>query len=142
MTKQRKIEVHFVFWIIAYVVLLSIFASSSEIQQIDYIYTGIFMFTLMIAVYVNELVVRPKFLDKGDYLLFLIFTILNIVLGSIFNQALFGDLIDYLLPGYYFISYYNYFDIQLFFITFVGLATLIGLSMEWFQLQQLQKEKA
>ena len=142
MTKESRIGIHFVFWLLAYVVLLSVFASSSEIQEIDYIYTAIFIFTLMIAVYINELIVRQKFLNEGKYILFVSFTIVNIVLTSKFNQAVFGNLIDYLLPGYYFISYYSYFDIQLFVIAFVGLGTLTGLSIEWFALQRLQKEKA
>jgi LytS/YehU family sensor histidine kinase len=65
-----------------------------------------------------------------------------IVIFAFFNQVLFDKLIDFILPGYYFISYYTFFNLLEFFGAFVGLATLISLSMEWFQLQELRKEKS
>lgn len=67
---------------------------------------------------------------------------------SLFNQLLFNHIIDFILPGYYFISYYSFFDILKFFSIFLVLTSLIHLSKEWFELNEsrhrivlLEKEK-
>jgi hypothetical protein len=135
-----KIAVYVIFWAVAFIVLLGIFSTSSEWQSIDFIYTAVFMMTLMISVGVNQIILR-SFLRRGKYLAWIAFTLLNILAGSYFNDLLFDRLIDFVLPGYYFISYYTYFDLVKFFSAFVGLSILIGFSIEWFQLQRLEKEK-
>jgi len=131
MTRTLKIIIWGIFWTTAYFVLLSIFASSSQWQKIDYVYTAIFMTTLMGAVWVNSYLPRrriwlPIFIGTGCAF-------------AAFNYVIFDKLIDLVLPGYYFISYYSYLDLLKFFGSFLGLTTLISLSMEWFQ---LEKEKA
>jgi sensor histidine kinase YesM len=70
------------------------------------------------------------------------------VAGAFFNHLLFDKLIDYILPGYYFISYYSFGDLVKFFFVYIFLITLLDLSWEWFQLQEtrhrmtvLEKEK-
>jgi LytS/YehU family sensor histidine kinase len=136
-----KIIVWSVFWIVSYFVLLSIFASSSEWQSIDHIYTLIFMATLIMAVASSEYY-RRRLLAKKAYKMWAINLYGVIVIFAFFNQVLFDKLIDFILPGYYFISYYTFFNLLEFFGAFVGLATLISLSMEWFQLQELRKEKS
>jgi len=143
-----KIVVYVVFWTIAYFVLLGIFANSSQWQSIDYIYTAIFTITLMIAVTVNEGYLRRRFLNSGRYSIWIGLSIVNVAICAWFNHILFDRLIDFILPGYYFISYYNYIDLLKFFVAFVSLAALIGFSMEWFELQDerrrlalLEKEK-
>jgi len=144
----RSTLVYSLFWALAFVVLLSMFMTSSQMQWIDYVYTMIFMLTLMAAVEVNEGYLRRKFLKTGKYTLWILLTVVNINAFALFNHILFDTLIDYILPGYYFISYYDYFDLLKFFASFVGLGSLIGFSIEWFDLQEerqkiasLEKEK-
>lgn len=74
--------------------------------------------------------------------------LVNLFGFSFFNQFLFNHLIDFILPGYYFISYYSFGDILKFFSTFLVLTTLLHLSKEWFELNEsrhrivlLEKEK-
>jgi sensor histidine kinase YesM len=136
------------FWTASWFVLLSIFAGSAEWQMIDYIYTSVFVVTILIPVTVNDWYLRPRMLNRGRYWQYFLLLITAILAGAFLNQELFDKFIDYILPGYYFISYYEYADIVKFFVAFVGLTTLIGLSKEWFQLQEtrrrvvlLEKEK-
>lgn len=126
----------FLFWTISFFVLLNIFAGPGKWQKIDYIYTSIFITTLIMAVTVNFWLIMPKYLSRKLSVLFLLFTALNILVFTFFNQLLFDKLIDYILPGYYFISYYEFGDLLKFFFVFVTLTTLIQLSREWFQLQE------
>jgi hypothetical protein len=143
-----RIPGQIVLWTAAYFILLNIFSGSDKWQKIDYLYTSIFMATLIMAVTVNFWIILPRYLNRKRYALFFLFTAVNIAASTFFNQILFSKLIDYILPGYYFISYYDYFDLLKFFFVFVGLTTLLHLSWEWFQLQEtrhllvmLEKEK-
>jgi sensor histidine kinase YesM len=132
----------------AYFILLSMFAGSSEWQMIDHIYTSIFLATLILFGTINEWVIQKKFLRDKKYVWFLALSLCNIMAGAFFNYFLFDQLIDLVLPGYYFISYYDYGDLLKFFFVYVFLLTLLGLSWEWFQFQEtrhwvtsLEKEK-
>jgi hypothetical protein len=140
--------VQLTYWTITWFVLINLFGSSAEWQKIDYLYTSIFVVTLLIPVSVNDMYLRPRFLNNGKYWLYFSLLIAAILAGAFLNQELFDKFIDYVLPGYYFISYFEYFDIVKFFVAFVGVWTLVGFSMEWFQLQEtrrrvvlLEKEK-
>jgi hypothetical protein len=143
-----KTIVQITFWTIAWFILISIFGGSSTWQKIDYIYTSVFLVTLLIPVTINDWYLRPRLLNRGHYWPYFALLIAVIFAGAFVNQELFDHFIDYILPGYFFISYYEYPDIVRFFGAFVGTWTLVGLSMEWFQLQEtrhrvavLEKEK-
>lgn len=136
---------HMLFWGTAYVVLLYLF-SDTTIEKLDYIYTGIFTVTLQIAVYVHRLI-GLRYL-KSHPLGFAFEGVVIVLLGAWFNIILFDKLIDYVLKGYYFISYYSFSDIVKYFASFMALATLFKLSKEWFiqediksNIAKLEKEK-
>lgn len=143
-----KILAQLLFWTVAYFVLLNIFSGPGQWKKIDYLYTSIFLVTLLMPVTVNFWFIVPRFLNRKKYSLFALLTGVNILAFTFFNQLLFDKLIDYVLPGYYFISYYEYTDLLKFFFVFVMLTTLLHLSWEWFRLQEtrhrmavLEKEK-
>lgn len=131
--------IHASFWTLAYFILLALFAGSSEWQPIDHIYTLLFMSTLIMAVLVNSLMLIPRLLLKGKYFFYVVTMLVNIAVLTGFNFILFDKLIDFLLPGYYFISYYDYFDLLKFFGSFIILTTLIQLAMDWFKLQETRQ---
>ena len=108
-----------IFCTAAYFILLSIFAGSSEWQIIDHIYTSIFLGTLILFGTINEWVIQKQFLRKKKYLIFSILTALNITAGALFNHVLFDKLIDIILPGFYFISYYEFGDLVKFFFVYI-----------------------
>ena len=126
---------------VAWFVLMGIFAAPEKWLSIDYIYTSVFLFTLIIPAAINEWI-RRKFLVAGRYVLYFLGVATCIFVGAMFNEFVFSHLIDYILPGYYFISYYDYPDIVKFFAAFIGLATLVALSVEWFSLQHTAKRLA
>jgi sensor histidine kinase YesM len=144
----KSAYVQLAFWIATYFVFLTIFSTSSTWHSIDYIYTGIFMFTMMIAVWINAYLLIPRLLQERRYQFYLVSVCTVILASSYFNHLLFDKLIDYILPGYYFIAYYGMPDLLIFFGALVALATLIQLTLEWFDLQEskqsailLEKEK-
>lgn len=145
---RNSVVQHMLFWGLSFYVLLNIFSGSSSFQKIDFIYTSIFMFSLFVPVELNLFLLIPRFLNRKKYLLFCFLFFVIILIFSLFNQWLFSSLIDQILPGYYFISFYSYFDLLKFFIVFLSITTLLHLSKEWFELNEsrqkvilLEKEK-
>ena len=109
---------HLLFWGLSFYVLLNIFSGSSSFQKIDFIYTTIFLISLIIPVECNLYVLVPRFLNQKKYFIYGFLFLLSLLLFSLFNQFLFNSLIDQIIPGYYFISYYSYLDILKFFLIF------------------------
>jgi sensor histidine kinase YesM len=140
---------HLAFWGLSYYVLIHVFASSSEIQPTDHLYTAIFLLTVAIGVYANLYLLIPLFLNRKKYLLYAVLLGLCITSGAYLNQVTFEHIIDLFLPGYYFISYFGYIDLLKFFSAFIGITSLVKLSKGYFilletrnQLMKMQKEKS
>lgn len=102
----------------------------------------------MFPVELNLLLFIPRFLNRKKYVAYGLLFLLSLLLFSLFNHVLFDRLIDFILPGYYFISYYNFADLLKFFMVFLVMTTMLHLSKEWFELNEtrqkmilLEKEK-
>ncbi|NWJ50583.1 MAG: histidine kinase [Bacteroidetes bacterium] len=137
-----RISQHIVFWLFSGVILLKFFTSSSEIMRVDYIYTVLFLLTLMPCVYFNSVFLVPRFLQQSIYWAFIPAFIFNVAFFSWFNLLFFDKLIDYILPGYYFISYYSLVDISCFFLAFAGITTLLKMARSWFRLAETDRKLA
>ncbi|KAA3618378.1 MAG: hypothetical protein DWQ05_07620 [Calditrichaeota bacterium] len=145
---SNRIFEYLIFWSASYVFLVNTFQVSARLQQIDYVYAAIFQATLMIAVHANLHFLIPYFLLKRRYVTYTAMAIALTIAATWFNILVFDKLIDLILPGYYFISYYSFFDISKFFAGYILATTLLKLSKEWFQLAgereriaRMQKEK-
>jgi sensor histidine kinase YesM len=131
---------HILFWTASFIFLVNFFSTSNRVEKIDYIYTLLFHGSLLAAVYVNIWILIPKVLQKGKYLIYSGCLIALIYLAAHFNQLTFNHLVDLVLPGYYFISYYEITDILKFIFVYVALTSLLKLSKGWFLLSQAEKK--
>lgn len=131
---------HLLFWTASFLFLANFFASSGKIEKIDYIYTLLFHVSLVAAVYLNIWLLIPGLLKKGRYLLYFLALPVLIYLAALLNQATFDNLVDLVLPGYYFISYYDIADILKFVFVYVALSSLLKLSKGWFMLMQAEQQ--
>lgn len=138
---KRRIFQHLLFWCFSLLILINILKVSAEVKQIDLIYAALFHIPIALIVYLNLQVLFPLLLEKGRYLLYGIFVLLAITLDAGFYLILFNNLIDHILPGYYFIAYYGFFDISLYFVVYLFLTSLLRLARGWFQLQEIETEK-
>jgi len=138
-----RILQHILFWILSFLILVRFFNTSNQVEKIDVIYTLIFHVSLLTGVYINLLVLIPYLLRKKKYLLYSLLLVVTIAGTSGFNLITFDKWIDYVLPGYYFISFYDFADILKFVVIYISLTTLLKLSKGWFMLveanQQLMK---
>jgi sensor histidine kinase YesM len=144
-----RIAAHLSFWALSYYILVHVFASSSEIQSTDYIYTTVFLITIAAGVYINLFLLIPVFLNKGKFISYGCLLVICISASAWFNQLTFSHIIDVILPGYYFISYFSFKDILKFMVAFTMATSLIKLSKGYFllletrnQLMTMQKEKS
>lgn len=131
---------HILFWIASYVFLVNFFSTSNRVEKIDYIYTGLFHVSLVTAVYLNIWILIPRVLQKGKYLVYFLCLLALIYTGAQFNQLTFNHLVDLVLPGYYFISFYDIGDILKFVFVYVALTSLLKLSKGWFLLTRAEKQ--
>lgn len=145
---RNSLLLHAVFWSLAFYVLLNIFSRSSSFQRVDFIYTANFLASLAMPVLLNLYLFIPGLLRKGRYLSYALSFIGLGFLFALVNQLIFNYLIDFILPAYYFISFYTYGDLLKFFFAFLVVTTLLQLSKEWFELNAtrqkmllLEKEK-
>ena len=138
--KNRVLQ-HILFWCLSFLVLLNILKVSSDVKQIDLIYTAIFHVPIILIVYLNLKVLFPGFLEKGKYILYGALVLTLVVFGSGFYILLFGNWIDYIFTGYYFIAYYSFWDISLYLIVYISLTSLLRLARGWFRLQEMENEK-
>lgn len=136
----NRILQHGVFWTASFLFLVNFFSTSNRVEKIDYIYTALFHVSLLTVVYINLWVLIPRILQKGRYLLYFACLVVLIYLGAQFNQVTFDHLVDLILPGYYFISFYDISDILKFIFVYVSLTTLLKLSKGWFMLMQAEQQ--
>jgi len=146
---RNRLVQHILFWLVSYYVLLNLFTPSGKIEKIDIIYTALFLATIFPGIYTNLSILIPRYLSRKRYFVYGILLAITTLATAGFNLLFFDKWVSYILPGYYFISYYEFFDIVKFVVTFIGITSLLKLSKGWFELSeakhrlsQLQKEKA
>ena len=141
-TYKNRVLQHILFWLVSYYVLLQMFKNSDEIQKIDCIYTALFHVSIVAGVYINLLILIPKLLSAKKYILYIVSLLIVIAGSAEFNIVFFDKLVDYVLPGYYFISYYEFTDILKFVVVYVIATSLIKLAKSWFELSDTNKRLA
>ena len=138
----NRIIQHVLFWTASFFILSFYFRTGSSISQVDFIYAAWFHLSLALLVYINIRWLIPRILTSKRYLLFGVLFAVNIAFCSALNYLLFSSWIDFIFPGYYFISYYNFIDLVLFHFIYATVSTLIKLSKGWFSLIEADKKFA
>lgn len=145
---RNRVLQHILFWSLSFYVLARFFAYEETISRADVVYTLLFHISLLITVYINLLILIPIFLKQGKYIIYLVLLIFTLSGGAWINEATFNYIGDWLFPGYYFISYYEWRDLAQFMLIYLAASTLLKLSKAWFwvneaegRLRALQSEK-
>lgn len=139
---SSRILHHLIFWSAAFYSLYRVFSTSGELLKIDILYTFIFILTLLPGIYLNLLVLIPGLLGTRKFIRFGILFALVAVASVGLNILVFSRLIDYVLPGYYFISYYEFMDLLKFVLALMGITSLLKLSKGWFLLRDTERKLA
>ena len=144
---QFRVLQHLLFWTVAGFIIYRITAYSSIPSQTDIYYTFLFLLPASWVVYWNISLI-DRLLPKHLYRQFFLSTLLLLGSGVLGYYLIMDYLVDYIFPGFYFISYYQAGEILLFLSAFWALSTLLNLSKGWFReqeqkqkIQQLEKQK-
>ncbi|AEE47991.1 putative signal transduction histidine kinase [Haliscomenobacter hydrossis DSM 1100] len=136
---QFRFLQHLLFWAVAGFIIYRITAYSASPSQTDIYYTFLFLLPASWVVYWNISLI-DRLLPKHLYWRFFLSTLLLLGSGVLGYYLMMEYLVDYIFPGYYFISYYQPGEILLFLSAFWALSTLLNLSKGWFR-EQEQKQK-
>ena len=138
--KGMHILQHGLFALVSFFVLLNIFKTNSTPVAVDYIYTILFLATILPVVYINLYWLLPKLQRPKSAInyFFLLLCVTDIFL--FINIQLFNHWSAWLFPGYFFISYYTWWELLLFFIAFIAITTLLKLSKSRFEVNELQRK--
>jgi two-component system, LytTR family, sensor kinase len=134
-----RLAQHLAFWVLSYFVFLQLFKSGVQPEKIDYIYTALFHVTLLPAVYLNLWLLLPRFATTRRWPVYLLAVIALITLFTWLNDIFFEDWSKYILPDYFFISYFGWWEISLFYVVYLSVTCLLKLSKSWFALSELQR---
>lgn len=135
-----RLAQHLGFWVLSYFVFLNVFKTGSQPEKVDYIYTALFHITLLPAVYINLYFLLPRFATVRRWPVYLLAVIVLVVVFVWLNDNFFQDWSKYILPDFFFISYFTWWEISLFYLVYLSVTCLLKLSKSWFALSELQRQ--
>ncbi|CAN5511971.1 histidine kinase [soil metagenome] len=131
---------HILFWTLSFYSFLYIFKIGTEPETIDYIYTLLFHSFIIPPVYINLELLLPWVKSNNHWKSYFLLIIFLILCFSWLNLVFFSSWSAIVLPDYFFISYFNFFQIILFFFVYLSVTSLLKLSKSWFIVSELQNE--
>jgi sensor histidine kinase YesM len=131
---------HLAFWVLSFFVFLHLFKTGTKAEKVDYIYTALFQISIVPAVYINLKLLLPRLANSQRWLLYIPAAIILITLFGWINYSFFDQWSSKVLPGYFFISYFTWWQVVLFFFVYIIITSLLKLSKSWFLVNELQKE--
>lgn len=135
-----RILLHVIFLVFSFYVLLNIFKTGNRPDKIDFIYTGLFMLILIPAIYINLELLIPRLARGTKWPWYALSLALIIIFFTWINLKFFQDWSSLLMPDWFFISYYTWWEIVLFFAAFIAITTLLKLSKSWFIVNDLNRQ--
>ena len=139
-SKGMHIVQHVLFALLSFFILLNIFRTSRPPAVVDYVYTALFLATLLPAIYLHLYWLLPNLGGKNSLIYYVIPLLLVTAFFTWVNVQLFDHWSVKLFPGFFFISYYKWGEIALFFVVFISVTTLFKLSKSWFVVSRLQRQ--
>lgn len=130
---------HLLFWLISIAMFAFIFRLSETISKLDVLYAVLFHISIVLSVYLN-FAGLTLWLDKRQYIRYILFALTNILVTIILNQYTFNVLVDIILPDYYFVSQFNNLEIGIITTIFLTITSSIKLSKSWFELQKMSQQ--
>ena len=135
-----RIFLHILFIAFSFYILLNIFKTGNKPERIDFIYTALFLTTVLPAVYINLKICLPRLAKNSSWHWYIIAVTGLISVFTWINISFFEGWSYRLLPQYFFISYYTWWEISLFISAFIAVTTLLKLSKSWFVVTDLDNK--
>ncbi len=132
-----NVRFHCIFWISSFVILYRLFTVDYSNGFVDILYTAVFHIPLVIIVLINYRIIDLYFLTSR-YLVYAIFLVFLTIIGIALHYAIFVYLVDYILPGFYFIPLGSVLEVAQYNFVYLIVSLLLKISFKWFQLKENQ----
>ncbi|WP_295834003.1 sensor histidine kinase [uncultured Winogradskyella sp.] len=137
---HRPLLFNSVLWSLAFIILLFIFSKGQIPITADYTYTLGFLLVIAVPVCINFYVLIPRFLRQERYIVYLLLFTTILISSAFIKSFLFGNLLDFIFPNYFFVSYLSKSDIFLTYSIFLITTTLFKLTEDWFYFNKNQNQ--
>lgn len=135
-----RIALHVLFIAFSFYILLHVFKAGSTPERVDFIYTALFLATVLPAVYGNLVICLPRLARNAKWHWYIISVLALIFLFTWLHISFFESWSARLFPQYFFISYYTWWEIGLFIAAFIAITSLLKLSKSWFVVTDLNNK--
>lgn len=108
----------------------------------NFMYVLVFHLTIVAAVYINLKILLVRFLNKSQFIKYLILIVGLLVGGAIVNYSLFNFVIDKLFPSLYYISYFKIWELIMIFKVYLVVSILIFLVMQYIEMLIVRRDAA
>jgi len=140
--KKNKIAYHFGFWFLYLLIFTIIRASYKENYHEAFIIEFIRFPMSLVVVYFNYLVLFPKLLKSGNYVQYIGYTLLLLLIASFVQRLISYEVLSTFMPTMRDLGrwrFYKFLKVAAFLA--IPLITFIGISILWRYLDLLEKEK-
>ena len=135
-----RIVQHLAFWVLSFFVFLHLIKTGAKAEKVDYVYTALFQLSIIPAVYINLELLLVRLGKSHVRLVYILSVIALIALFAWINYSFFDQWSSRILPDYFFISYFTWWQVVLFFSVYIFITSLLKLSKSWFLVSELQNE--
>ena len=135
-----RVAQHIAFWLVSYFVMLHLFKYGAVPEEVDYVYTSLFHVLVLPAVYINLVLLLPRLNQKNGWFIYIPLLLALLALFSFLNYKFFQDWSTIIFPDYYFISYYNWWEIALIYFIYIIITSLIKSAKTAFVLYRVKAE--
>lgn len=125
--------VRLIFWLISIFALARFFQIGDELERIDWYFSLLFHIPIVLAVYVNLLILIPKHLQKRQFIPYIFTFMADLGMAVFLHDITFDVLADWIFPDYYFISYLEFWEIAIYIGFYLIITSLVKLSNDWFK---------
>lgn len=137
---RNRYILHTLFWALSFYILLQHFSISNKITTVDQLFTALFHISIVCAVYINLNFLIPRFLNKQNYLKYILSLVILFGLFYGIHIFTFDVLSELIFPNYYLIVFYDYIELLKYFLVYLGLTSIFVLSKSWIDLAESKKE--
>jgi sensor histidine kinase YesM len=108
----------------------------------NFLYVVVFHLSIMAAVYFNLKLLLVRYLNKSQFLKYLVYIIALAFGTAILNYAIFNYLIDKLFPSLYYISYFKIWELIVIVKVYLVSSILVFLFVQYFEMLIAKRDAA
>jgi sensor histidine kinase YesM len=108
----------------------------------NFLYVLVFHLTIVAAVYINLKILLVRFLNKSQFVKYILLIIALLFGGAILNYSLFNFVIDKIFPNLYYISYFKIWELIMIFKVYLLVSILVFLVIQYIDMLIARRDAA